>query len=1297
MVDQKPLPALPVPAALAIDARQHRARLIRHFLSEVHETGIESRQEGWASVFEEVLDQLGQNLSQNKWLEGVRKWREQQWEVKKRERVLLRRDIVKAKARVEPGTPTVGSTVTSSKDLPPTPPSVSQKASAKHLLLCVAPPGRKIPSEDSGFDMVPANIGCTFLPGTYSLQLEAQTILFGRGGDIAQIVGGTFAFKGVTSPAQHEHLFRVLRLSIYVHLALTLEQHVLVDSNIALTYPRPRLPPPSSSTPHSASSIPKKHTGTSFLPPGFLSFFSSRKSSGMGHRSSTLMPLGRDVGIPTAPSTPPRSSLDLGSAFPFSVLGSVVRKPVALPLEEEMKPPFTQALEQIQSSAGLLSTSPGVRFDAPPLIVELATREKGQAQKLKGDERAALSSILGWEGRELLGTNMRGTAGFLRQQAIEVLVAHHVPGDEGGVSVLCGRKDWKTFPYYYAGEDNEPQSLGAVLEELVLDAPRACEVPGCKYLRDLHDTRFIHGGVKVSVVLEEREETNAQEWDSRGEKIITVCESCSTCGAQSVCRDMSDGTYLIPFGKFLELLIYSPHLAAPTPALCQHSERLSVRRHFGVMRTHVVTFASSRVEDIFELRVPRLQITHSERCTGRDSSSSTGQGSGVESVDDTEEEKEKRELRREIRRWWEGVADHMDKLEAVFHDKDDETDRNASISKALPRLPSADHVYDAEDADASLPIPSLPPTSPSTPPRPTNTLSGHSSLFETPSGAPAPPTPSPAQSHDQEEPQPSIRLSSLRQTFHRTEQTLYGQLSQTRGAELNDVRRSFMAAARGAEKRLCAWQKKHLDGREGSESLKWTGAEEPVWWKNGYHVLPASNIIVREDDWGSVIAFTLRWVDFYFIFRSMYTQANCTVYSTPDYQQELAHLGAIRQASTTHQSSILPQSPPMDSSPALSNQSNQSTHSSFFSAAMNYKLFTSSTDPTLPDPDLDDVTWSETEPFSAVVFRKEHPRDPTTSLLSIREVLRQGQKSPMPDPSRFGSLGRGPAPPSAWAKADVQVSKDEADGVVSTEASDAAGKILQEFELAGEIPGRLSAPTSRASDSVITLNAAAAFPPVETNVYRSKAPSIISVKSKAMMGKETLKGMEANDLKVGGSTFKMPPPPPPKDEPRTRDQERPRDVSTTTTTASFFANTLTSGLNNAMRFMLHSNAGDTVDPPRHASPSLKAHHGLLLPLDAAGIDERPHIKYDWTIGKRLKFSCTVYYAKQFDILRRRCGVDEVYLRSLQSSANWAAEGGKSRSNFWKTSDDRFVIKTLLDAWNVADLQVAFCNVWLELN
>jgi len=128
----------------------------------------------------------------------------------------------------------------------------------------------------------------------------------------------------------------------------------------------------------------------------------------------------------------------------------------------------------------------------------------------------------------------------------------------------------------------------------------------------------------------------------------------------------------------------------------------------------------------------------------------------------------------------------------------------------------------------------------------------------------------------------------------------------------------------------------------------------------------------------------------------------------------------------------------------------------------------------------------------------------------------------------------------------------------------------------------------------------------------------------------------------------------------------------------------TNSLTSAMRYMLK---GDV--PSRPATPAANRHHGLLY-ADPLTIDERPHIKHDWTIGRRLKFSCTVYYATQFDALRRRCGVSEdAFARSMAKCEPWKAQGGKSRSNFWKTSDERFIIKTLVNAWNVADLYVFF--------
>jgi 1-phosphatidylinositol-3-phosphate 5-kinase len=123
---------------------------------------------------------------------------------------------------------------------------------------------------------------------------------------------------------------------------------------------------------------------------------------------------------------------------------------------------------------------------------------------------------------------------------------------------------------------------------------------------------------------------------------------------------------LLSFGKFLELLVYSPALCSVNPILCEHTappllpwpslpaSRLNTVRHFSSL-AHSVSFSLSTIEYVFELRVPRLQLTRGY-----------GDKSSKESIaserDIAEVDEEKKELRRQIKRWWEGVTDHLDKL-----------------------------------------------------------------------------------------------------------------------------------------------------------------------------------------------------------------------------------------------------------------------------------------------------------------------------------------------------------------------------------------------------------------------------------------------------------------------------------------------------------------------------------------------------------------------------------------------------------------------------------------------------------
>ena len=342
--------------------------------------------------------------------------------------------------------------------------------------------------------------------------------------------------------------------------------------------------------------------------------------------------------------------------------------------------------------------------------------------------------------------------------------------------------------------------------------------------------------------------------------------------------------------------------------------------------------------------------------------------------------------------------------------------------------------------------------------------------------------------------------------------------------------------------------------------------------------------------------------------------------------------------------------------------------------------------------------WYEPEAYSAVVTRKEHPRDPT-ALLSLRDVLRH--KVPVESPqsaqsSSIASVSRmtnNAMPPSAWAKPAVEVNMAAVDGHVTgmPEAVVTAGRILHELDGASVL-------TSKGSTDSVTSGF------VETNVHRGNASSLLSRVSVENLGGPShgVPGEKPVPLaqRAAAERANAAAGVPLTASPRSRSSTVSTTQDSTAEGAEAAANananandsfilSWTSSLTNAMRYMLKADLS-----ARPATPPAKNHHGLLFADPLGTIDERPHVKYDWTIGRRLRFSCTVYYAKQFEALRRRCGVEDVFVRSMARCEPWKAQGGKSRSNFWKTADDRFIIKTLVNAWNVADLCVCcipFCS------
>ncbi|KAI5294904.1 1-phosphatidylinositol-3-phosphate 5-kinase, partial [Ascosphaera atra] len=82
-----------------------------------------------------------------------------------------------------------------------------------------------------------------------------------------------------------------------------------------------------------------------------------------------------------------------------------------------------------------------------------------------------------------------------------------------------------------------------------------------------------------------------------------------------------------------------------------------------------------------------------------------------------------------------------------------------------------------------------------------------------------------------------------------------------------------------------------------------------------------------------------------------------------------------------------------------------------------------------------------------------------------------------------------------------------------------------------------------------------------------------------------------------------------------------------------------------------------------------------------------HLKYQFQESQS-KMTCKIFYAEQFDALRRKCGVSHRIVESLSRCMKWDSQGGKSQSLFLKTMDQRFILKSLSPMESQAFLKFA---------
>ncbi|KAG8942343.1 hypothetical protein FRC04_003795 [Tulasnella sp. 424] len=942
-------------------------------------------------------------------------------------------------------------------------------------------------------------------------------------------------------------------------------------------------------------------------------------------------------------------------------------------------------------------------------------------------------------------------------------------------TTACLPPTWKHYQYFSQTAD---RSLGEFVLDICQEAETGavCDRAGCGRPRKDHRMEWVHAGAKVTARVGEASEAIASSTrEAHMDGVVRLWSSCKSCNEQTEENAISDTAFNYSFAKYLELMFYSTSFAYIHPTLCEHTtqnhkslppadlstneSRTNVRRHFQYNNFVLTLDISTIRSDLFEVRMPRVHIIKSVAEVKREEGLANPRDQPTKSdrpnlsasqengLDEDGTHRERDDLRLEITYWWSGLKDHLIKLEDHlagdgYHVK----------AKRLPTTPD-----DSEGIGATLKSRQKPDLS---------TAGSHSTSPERPIASESETTLATTSSSTTVDDLPvSDLLSTLRQSFQQTEQSLYKALAETPDCHLNDVRRKFRVKSEQAKRKLEKWQANHGTKPDSDVGPFESGPFEPGWWAPGHHLMPKSRVIVREKDWGSIVAYTL---------------------SSPEYIRELSNMAAGRteSSSTISNSPILKATSQVNSTPSSISLASVTTSPSLDGtvSALGQPQDAESDPEEGPAEDAD-------PPYSAIITRKEHPKD-AAGILGLRDVLRNqrsidssphtphssgfsgsgsanGSASSGGVSSAFKSLGNSASklirygqvpnnptdtgmPPNAWARAELELSLQPARGefrAVSgpqmTAAGSGGGKLSDILAQAEEDaralgitlpdPSTFVTASEDIPDSQSTLNdpppklvktpstveeteegssTATATPRVGGNTLLPTGTVEVTLpesKNPSELKEVASSGLSLHSQESTGSTIA--PPVPPKDR---QSVDLNRDLPTTPTplsrvilpgpkdlpnyatpgTSAGASGSITSTVASAIRYVLGSQAPMT--PPKHL--------GLLSlnPSSGAGaiyppIDDRPHLKYQFSLGKRARFSCTVYFARQFDFLRKRCNVDSSttdgsafdthIVRSLERCVGWEAEGGKSKSSFLKTEDDRFIIKTLVNAWNVADLQV----------
>ncbi|PWN40335.1 hypothetical protein IE81DRAFT_325689 [Ceraceosorus guamensis] len=499
-------------------------------------------------------------------------------------------------------------------------------------------------------------------------------------------------------------------------------------------------------------------------------------------------------------------------------------------------------------------------------------------------------------------------------------------------------------------------------------------------------------------------------------------------------------------------------------------------------------------------------------------------------------------------------------------------------------------------------------------------------------------------------------LASLGETFTNREFELYDALKETDPNVINDIRKAFNDRAKSAKNRLAAWTTKHLTKTE----LKQLGPldfELPEYAKPGVHSFPGSKHLIREDEPLSIVAFSL---------------------SSRDYKGEMG-AAVPQQPAPEHNQRVLNWRTsviPGGGSQLSSNSGVPSVAGSTSTDASRRSAGSSAL-----DPDVDE-DFHQAEPVRVHMKRKRRGREASILSLTLRRV---------------GS--------SISAHSESQATTPTAEHVPVLDQASGIDKDVRTDPLEDD---------ADASFSGLSLDVDLATPgvsPLSPHAFDKVQSTPPTSRMRKGANPRAYDGSIASSSSVGGnSTFRAH---------VTQLSVRPNslasifsrdtaeltelagndpDISSTSLGSSWGMGSLRAGKQETSaagatgsRISSHSLAPPT--PSTEVPPELSTSLATSADEDALSATPRstshthnqaesPHVKHNLFHGNT-KVSCVSWFAQDFATLRRKWGiVDNDFAESLARCASWNASGGKSKSAFFKTKDERFVAKQLLTVWSV---------------